>query len=306
MSYITLQNNQLRTTLDPAHGVNVLGFWVSHRNRWLPIMPDVQTESVDLKMSSFVMAPYSNRIENGRFVFKGRDHQLAHGERHAIHGDVRGRPWVVTEQSGTRLVCSFDARNHENVNWPWPFAAQLVYEVVDSTLASQLTLWNRGDSPMPAGFGWHPYFSRSLTQEGEALLLNFVVTGAYPDANDNRIPSGPPQPLTDAQNFAQEKGLAPDTRLDTCFFGYDGQGSITWPESGVRLRFDCSPQCSHLILYNPPKPYFAAEPVTNANNGVNLYAHGDPTSGVAVLAPDEGLEAYFRLHVELDELDRVR
>ena len=54
-----------------------------------------------------------------------------------------------------------------------------------------------------------------------------------------------------------------------------------------------------MILYNPPgKPYFAMEPVTNANDGVNLYAHGDQTSGIAVLEPGQGLEASFELRVE--------
>ena len=67
----------------------------------------------------------------------------------------------------------------------------------------------------------------------------------------------------------------------------------------MRLRFACSNVCSHLILYNPvQKPYFAVEPVTNANDGVNLYARGDQTSGIAVLEPGQSHDAKFSLRVE--------
>lgn len=52
-------------------------------------------------------------------------------------------------------------------------------------------------------------------------------------------------------------------------------------------------------MYNPAKPYFAVEPVTNANNGVNLLAEGDPTSGVRALQPGETLDATFDVLVEL-------
>ena len=53
------------------------------------------------------------------------------------------------------------------------------------------------------------------------------------------------------------------------------------------------------MLYNPAgKPYFAAEPVTNANDGVNLLARGDSGCGTVVLEPGERLEARFSLHLE--------
>jgi hypothetical protein len=38
--------------------------------------------------------------------------------------------------------------------------------------------------------------------------------------------------------------------------------------------------------------------MTNANNGVNLFARGDSTSGVVVLPPGESLGATFRMIVE--------
>lgn len=299
MSEVTLDNQQLRLVVNADQGVNVLAFSVHHRGSWLPIMPDVRTSGVDLKASSFVLIPYSNRIENGRFTFAGKTYQLANAEKHASHGDTRTLPWVVDEVSNTTVRCSFDSRAHTNFNWPWPLTAQLAYALSDNALSSQIRIWNQGDSPMPVGTGWHPYYSRWLTRQGEPVEVCFKVASVYPDANDNRIPSGPAEPLAPNQDFITPRGLEPGNFIDRCFYGYDGTGFIAWGESGVKVTYHCSDTCSHLVFFNPPKPYFAMEPVTNANNGVNLYAQGDPTSGIHVIAPGESLTATFDLHIEL-------
>jgi aldose 1-epimerase len=298
MPQVTLDNQQLRLVVDPNQGVNVMAFYVRQRNSWLPVMPDVRAPGTDLKASSFVLIPYSNRIENGHFVFQGKDYQLANAEKHASHGDTRTRPWVVEEVSDTAVRCSFDSRAHEHFNWPWPLTAEIDYALRDHGLSSRITIWNRGTSTMPVGTGWHPYYNRSLTRPDEPVEVCFKVAGVYPDANDNRIPSGPPEPLAPNQDFSTTKVLTPDNFIDRCFYGYDGNGFMRWPESGVKVTYRCSATCTHLIFFNPPKPYFATEPVTNANNGVNLYAQGDPTSGIQLLAPGESLEATLEVQVE--------
>lgn len=298
MSIVTLENAQLRLVVDPQQGVNVLAFFVQRAQGWLPVMPDVHGGNSDLKASSFVLIPYSNRIEGGRFTFQGQTYQLANGERHASHGDVRGRAWQVDTVTATTIHCSFASQTYADANWPWPFTATLEYTLRENTLFSRLTVTNQGTSAMPAGLGWHPYYNRTLSRDGEPILLHFQVQSVYPDANDNRIPSGPAQPLAPNQDFAVERELTPENFIDACFYGYAGNGSITWPESQVKLVYTCSTNCTHLILFNPAKPYFAAEPVTNANNGVNLYAQGDPTSGIRVLAPGETLEATFAVDVQ--------
>jgi hypothetical protein len=41
------------------------------------------------------------------------------------------------------------------------------------------------------------------------------------------------------------------------------------------------------------------EPVTNANNGVNLSAQGEPNSGVVSLSPGDNLDAEFNIRVDV-------
>jgi len=298
MSAITLENEFLRVSIHPDQGTGILAFYVHQNGSWLPVMPDTREEGSRLNSASFLMVPYSNRIQNGAFAFQGKSYQLAYGERHAIHGDVHSRPWIVEEATAERLRCTFHSADHESVNWPWPFESRAEYSLDGTVFSSRLTLWNRGQSAMPAGFGWHPFLNRTLTRPGEPVRLCMRVVSVYPDANGNRIPSGPAQPLLAEQDFSTERTLDPDYFLDSCFQGYDGDGYILWPESRVKLSYACSPQCTHLVIYNPlQSPIFAVEPVTNANNGVNLHARGWPGSGIVVLSPGECLEARFDLRV---------
>lgn len=297
---VDLSTDCLRLSVDPDAGAGLLAFSARVGDAWLPLMPDSRQPSCDLAAANFLMIPYSNRIADGAFAFEGQSYQLENGEAHAIHGDTRKRSWHVVEQDGARVACAFSSAEHEAVNWPWPFGATATYELSDGpepVLHMSISLTNRGDAPMPAGFGWHPYFSRHLTRLGEPVRLQFPLAGAYPDAHGTRIPSGPLQPLAPNQDFSEERELTPENFLDTCFHGFTG-GHIAWPESGVRLRFEPTATCRHLVLYNPEKPYFAVEPVLNANDGVNLLARGDETAGTVVLAPGETLASACSLIVE--------
>lgn len=304
MAEITLDNGVLRTVVNPEYGASLAAFFAKSGEDWLPLMPDSRRPEIQLDSACFLMIPYSNRIENGTFAFQGQTYQLQNAEDHAIHGDVRFRPWSIVGQTAHSLCCLFNSRDHNNINWPWPFETLVECALDETALTIKIILWNRGDAAMPAGLGWHPYFSRTLTREGEPMRLRFATTSVYPDTHDNRIPSGPPRRPDEDLDFSTEKILPPDLFIDSCYQGYDGNGHIVWPGSNVKIVFDCSPACRHLVLYNPlDKPYFAVEPVTNANNGINLYSGGEPDSGVVILPPDECLEASFTLRVLLSKDD---
>ena len=302
MAEIALDNGLLRAVVNPAYGAGLSACFVKSGGVWLPLMPDSRRPELRLDSACFLMVPYSNRIEHGTFTFQGQVYQLRNGENHAIHGDVRFRPWSVVEQTPHSLCCEFYSRDHMDVNWPWPFEARVEFALDNSALTSKIILWNRGHAAMPAGLGWHPYFSRTLTCVDEPVRVRFTAAGVYPDANDNRIPSGPPQSPDGDLDFSDEKLLSPDFFIDSCYQGFDGNGHIIWPRSKVKIAFQCSQACRHLVLYNPTdRPYFALEPVTLANNGINLFSRGESDSGVAVVPPDGSLEAWLTLSVYLSK-----
>lgn len=299
MPPIDLWTAQLHVTVDPDRGAGLLGLRVRRGERWMSLMPEPATS--DLAASSFLMVPYSNRVANGRFTFGGQAYQLANAENYAIHGDVRKRPWAVVAQASSSTRLAFQSREHPGVNWPWAFSCSVTFTLLGNRLHSQLSVRNESDSPMPAGLGFHPYFLRALSRAGEPIFVQFSVKGVYPDALGTRIPSGPAVHPTPAQDFSAPRPLDAACFHDFCAHGYEGGGSIHWPESGVKLSFDESATLDHLVFFNPPKPYFAMEPVSNANDGFNLHARGDATSGVRVLLPGDDLVADWGLTVDVTD-----
>jgi len=297
MSEIIIENNILRFIVDPEKGASIMAFFVNKENSWLSLMPDSRTESTDLNAACFIMIPYSNRIENGKFNFEGRDYQLRNRENHSIHGDTRNRAWRTEEADSSRVCFFFESKEHKDINWPWSFDARVEYFLNQNTFTSQIALKNRSNSVMPAGCGWHPYYNRTLLFDEEPVYLKMNTHGVYPDANDNRIPSGPPQIPSIEQDFSKEKLLDISLFLDSCYHSYDGNGYIFWPKSGIKVTYKCS-SCTHLIVFNPSKPFFAVEPVTNANNGVNLFPKKEFDSGIVPLAPNESLTVSFSLKMD--------
>jgi len=297
---VELHSDRFRVSVTPARGGSILAMAVKKNGEWVNVTPDARLPETQMRAASWLMLPYSNRIRDGKFTFEGREHVLANAKNHAIHGDVRNRPWKVVDQTPNRLVLEFDSATVADFNWPWPILARVEIEVEGDRLVQRLKLENRGDTTMPAGFGWHPYFRRWISRDGEPVELKFHVTRLHPDDNADGLPDGPSVPLPAELDFSESRPLG-DLRLDSCFGGFDGRAEIGWPESGVRLFMECSPNVTHLVCFAPAdRPLVAVEPVANASDGVNLLATGAEHSGVIPLPAGQTLEASFTIRAAVD------
>ena len=308
---VEIQSERFRVAVTPAKGGSILAMAVKKNGangEWIDVTPDARLPETQMRAASWLMLPYSNRIRDGKFSFEGREYVLANAKNHAIHGDVRNRPWKVIEQAPNRLVLEFDSATVADFNWPWPILARVEIEADGDRLVQRLKLENRGDTTMPAGFGWHPYFRRWLSRDGEPVELQFRVTRVHPDGSANGLPTdksdglpdGPSVPLPPEFDFSTVRPLG-DLRLDACFGGFDGRAEIGWPESGVRLFMECSPNVTHLVCFTPAdRPLVAVEPVANATDGVNLLATGAEHSGVIPLPAGKTLEASFTIRAAVD------
>jgi aldose 1-epimerase len=292
-----LNNEKLRVKLDPEIGGSIMECSINRGGDWISIMRHTEeplTRSSDA--ASFVLIPYSNRLRDGRFSFGGVDYQLRGAEKHAIHGDVRDRPLKVLDHSKDRVSLEFDSVKVGNVNFPFPFFARMTYALEDRNFTCQIELLNVGSGPMPAGCGFHPYFNRRLPGSTSEVELQLTVNEVYP--GDTPLPTGPAIPIQPDQDFRVQRPL--DGALDHCFSGWNGQAVIDWPGSGIQARIQADASMEHVILYSPPgKSFFALEPVTNANDGFNLFAQGHRHCGVVVLQPGESLKAGFELRLQL-------
>jgi aldose 1-epimerase len=108
--------------------------------------------------SGSVLAPWPNRIADGRYAFNGEQHQLAltEPERHnALHGLVAWlefRPATVDGHSIT-----LEAEIVPQAGYPYAVGLTVRYELSDDGLATTLAAKNIGAEAAPFGAAAHPY-----------------------------------------------------------------------------------------------------------------------------------------------------
>ena len=249
---------------------------------WLrPAPPDAIANRSAGGASSFPMVPFSNRVRDATFRFRGRRVQLPRNfppEPHAIHGHGWRAPWTVTYQREATLTLEY---RHPAEAWPWTYVAQQRFDLTEGQLRVRFAVTNEAAEPMPIGFGLHPYFVRTPRATVRAEVGRMWQSDA--ELMPVRLVPAPPQLLLD------RTGLNPDeTTLDNNFVGFGGRAVIEWPEWNARLRIDADPVYACLVVYTPAgRDFFCVEPATNCIDGFNLADAGRTDTGLIVLEPGD-------------------
>jgi len=223
MSLHTLQSDTWRLWCDPNRGSQWTAAEVKREGQWHSVVPDCrpkvkngagQRQSAPLAAANFHMIPYSNRIRDGKFSFQGMTIQLDGAQAHAIHGAVRKLPWKVISGDSSQLITEFQSKDHASVNWPWPFISTIEQHLEANLLTSRLTLSNEGDTAMPAGMGWHPYFVRTVNGFGEPVSLPAELDFSSARELDPKQPIEPVTNANDAFNLSKQSIQSGTTILE--------------------------------------------------------------------------------------------
>jgi aldose 1-epimerase len=105
-----------------------------------------------------VLAPWPNRLGDGRYVFDACHVQAALDEpahRNAIHGLVRWLPWQL--ESRAQNVVALACVLHPQPGYPWRLALRVEYRLGRDGLTVNTTVTNADARPAPFGLGFHPY-----------------------------------------------------------------------------------------------------------------------------------------------------
>jgi len=290
-----LENDFWQVGILPETGVSTAFGRVKIGGAWVDIMrPTAEADYGNpSNCASFLMIPWSNRIRDAHFRFRGVDHtlQMSGKDGTAMHGDVRRRRWQVVSADRTHVILTFDSAAHENVNFPFKFSALAKFILQDRDFLMQITLRNADQQPMPAGFGHHPYFVKS-----DDVALELPYDRQFELVNS--LPTGPSAPIQARVDFRQPHLLG-DTIMDDQLTGRQGEKPSRLIYKDVEIAMHSDPIFEQMVIFSPPgKPFYAIEPVTNANDGFNLYDQGIAGTGVFVLEPGEGRAGNMRLRVE--------
>lgn len=201
-----------------------------------------------------LLAPWPNRLTDGRFEWEGESLQVALTEpahSNAIHGLVRWSSWTLEEagRAEARLV----HRLHSQPGWPWALHLAVTYRLEPSGMAVTTEITNRSDRPCPAGFGWHPYLAVPGAGPVDGAVLTVPAATAY-RADERGRPTGRlPVGGTDL-DFTTGRPVGPQ-RLDTAFTdldrGPDGRAAVTvaGPGGDRRVRLWLDGSFTHLMVF---------------------------------------------------------
>ncbi|HRJ50339.1 MAG: hypothetical protein KF787_00670 [Phycisphaeraceae bacterium] len=299
-----IESEDLRAEIDPEVGASLTDLSVrGPGGAWWPLLRRSSSAlSGGEESSCYLLAPWSNRVRDGRFAFEGREVSLRKNwpDGTAIHGDVRDREWRILDRSPVSARLAFSSIEFEDINWPWAFRAQARYELATSGLESELVITNASDRPMPCGGGFHPFFNRILWDTADDPVVTAAVTGRYPCEGVMAV--GPAA----MDDFCRSLVGGSDVRapLDDVFSCPSGRVGILWPASGVAVEFESSHELGHLVIYSAvgsggtPRPHLCVEPVSMVNDGFNLASRGAVNDhGVRVLAPGGSLRLKWTMRI---------
>ncbi len=261
---IRLEAHGYRLALAPDVGATITALdWLHPDHGWREILVPLTDPKGALNAGAFIMAPFANRIADGRFAFEGQPHSLPLNrpdEAMAIHGFAREQIWQVEVQGPDHLRLTL---SHQDPALPWQYEMALEVRITPAGITLEFDLTNHG-ARMPFGFGWHPWF-----RKGAGTTLGFENAASL--RRDGR---GLPLPETVAQPaFTKESARAlPDLPwFDGVFPNWSPcEAEILWPDQDMAMSLSASGALRHLHVYNPDtRAVFCAEPVSHLPDAVN-------------------------------------
>jgi aldose 1-epimerase len=105
-----------------------------------------------------VLAPWPNRIVDGRYPFAGATEQLAltePGRGHALHGLAAWQEWTLISHGPSWVELGYTIQ--AQAGYPHRIALEVRYELDGDGLESTVTAVNTGPTAAPYGTGPHPY-----------------------------------------------------------------------------------------------------------------------------------------------------
>lgn len=178
-----------------------------------------------------VLAPWPNRVADGRWSWEGAEQQLALSEPakgNAIHGLVRWATWQLVDHATDGVTLTTTV-------WPQPgysfrLALTATYRLDDDGLSVVIRARNEGDRPAPYGVGQHPYLTSGTELADTSVLTVPASTRLLFDDRGN--PVGREAVDGSAEDFRSPRAVG-DLLLDTAY------GDLLPGDDGrVRVRLE--------------------------------------------------------------------
>lgn len=178
-------------------GATLLNYFIPLKNKLFNIVDGYQTPKELEEQSgarSCIMAPFSNRIEDGFYEFDDTQHQLynpVNPQREAIHGfarviDFEVKKLITDEHKAELILFTNKLRKDAFKGYPYAVDIEVKFVMKDNELHVDVTGHNKGTEAAPFGCGWHPYFKTS--EEGVDHLVLTIPASKVVMVDEKLIP----------------------------------------------------------------------------------------------------------------------
>jgi aldose 1-epimerase len=127
-----------------------------HRGRDLIVPFDA--DEVRPAFRGAVLAPWPNRVVDGRYTFRGTEYELALTEPrrgHALHGLAAWQEWSLVDEGDDFVELTFQVEAQSG--YPFRVLVSARYELSPAGLTTTIRAINTGRDAAPYGTGPHPY-----------------------------------------------------------------------------------------------------------------------------------------------------
>jgi aldose 1-epimerase len=219
-----------------------------------------------------MLAPWPNRVTDGRYEFGGESFQLPLTEPargHALHGLASWLEFTLISQTDSEVVLG--SVIEPQAGYPWRVFVTVTNTLTDDGLATSVEASNLSTEPAPFGTGPHPYLVAGAGRVDD-WTLELPAATALLVTEDRLIPTGTEDVATAGFDWRTPRGIG-DTFVDHAFTGLtrDAEGTTTVRvlagESGVEMSW--GPECGWVQVHTADKPEptlsrlgLAVEPMT--------------------------------------------
>ncbi|MBB2945139.1 aldose 1-epimerase [Actinoplanes lutulentus] len=193
------------------------------------LLDGFETDEIAPGSAGQILAPWPNRIRDGKYEFEGQSYQLALTEparRNAIHGLVNWSRWRLAEQSAGAVTLEYDLP--AQVGYPWSLTLRTHWSVSADGLRCVQDVVNTAEANAPWGYSVHPYLRLAGVSVDETVL--HVPAKSRILADNRLLPLGAVKVAGSEFDFAEPRRIGAQV-LDTTFgdieFDADGITAVT-------------------------------------------------------------------------------
>ncbi|HEX4791476.1 MAG TPA: hypothetical protein VH372_23640 [Actinospica sp.] len=289
-------------------GATLLSWQISHAGELLELTDGYRSAAEFRDQSGVrngVLAPFPNRVADGRYDFGGQAYDLlpgAHGDRTVYHGFARLVPFVLesatTAADAAQVVLrSSEIRPNRFAGYPFALDVTVTYTLAADGITLEIDAVNAGDTTAPYAAGWHPYLQLGNGVDDIDGLELRIPADTLIRTDEALIPVAGPDSRIDLDGLPEmdfRRGSALGNRvIDACYGGLRferggcAESALRDPKTGRELRVWQESGFMHVFtgdtLPRDRRRSVALEPVEVLTDAYNR----DEFAAAITLAPGE-------------------